>query len=242
MSCSINTSRLSPVYVAVWLACGLLSAAHADEGDAPLGITRAVTLPAQAKGNPPIWAGRAYRQGVVSVANPYGAEAGAKILEQGGNADRRRGGDRLRAQRRRAAIGRRRRRRLHDDPPRRQTGQTFAIDTREKAPAGATTGMFVGVPNCVAAGRGRRRAGHGARHRAGARTLRPAVARHRAATGDQAGRRGLRGHAALRRRELQLALAEFAAVDRVLLPQRRGTQARGRVAGAEQAAGRDVRA
>ena len=30
--------------------------------------------------------GKAFRQGVVSVANPYAVEAGAKILEQGGNA------------------------------------------------------------------------------------------------------------------------------------------------------------
>ena len=61
--------------------------------------------------------------------------------------DRRRGGDRLRAQRRRAAVGRHRRRRLHDDPPGRGPARRSAIDTREKAPAGATHDMFVGVPN-----------------------------------------------------------------------------------------------
>ena len=33
-----------------------------------------------------VGAGPAFRQGVVAVANPYGAEAGARMLEQGGNA------------------------------------------------------------------------------------------------------------------------------------------------------------
>ena len=49
---------------------------------------RAKQMPASrdAQGNPPPWSGKAFRQGVVSVANPYGAEAGAKMLEQGGNA------------------------------------------------------------------------------------------------------------------------------------------------------------
>ena len=34
----------------------------------------------------PLTAGKAFHKGVVAVANPYGAEAGAKILEAGGNA------------------------------------------------------------------------------------------------------------------------------------------------------------
>ena len=35
---------------------------------------------------PPQASGPAYRKGVVAVANPYAAEAGAQILERGGNA------------------------------------------------------------------------------------------------------------------------------------------------------------
>ena len=61
--------RLSHVGLAALAACAFAPGVQADEGDAPLGIERAVTLPAQAKGNPPVWAGKAFRQGVVSVAN-----------------------------------------------------------------------------------------------------------------------------------------------------------------------------
>ena len=74
---------------ALALCIGLASTAPAlaDEGDQTLGVPPGITLPPQARGNgPPSWAGKAFRQGVVSVANPYGAEAGAQILEQGGNA------------------------------------------------------------------------------------------------------------------------------------------------------------
>ena len=137
--------RLSRVHLAALLACGLFSAAHADEGDAPLGIQRAVTLPAQAKGKPPIWAGQAARQGVVSVANPYAAEAGAKILEQGGNAV-----DAAVAiayalnvvEPQSAGVGGGGFMMIHLAG----SGRTFAIDSREKAPAAATKDLFVGVP------------------------------------------------------------------------------------------------
>jgi gamma-glutamyltranspeptidase/glutathione hydrolase len=138
--------RLGRISFAAVLACGLAAGTHADEGDAPLGIERAVSLPAQAKGKPPVWAGKAFRQGVVSVANPYGAEAGAKILEQGGNAV-----DAAVAvayalnvvEPQSAGVGGGDFMVIHLA----QTGQTFAIDTREKAPAGATPDMFVGVPS-----------------------------------------------------------------------------------------------
>ena len=137
--------RLSRVHLAALLACGLFSAAHADEGDAPLGIQRAVTLPAQAKGKPPIWAGQAARQGVVSVANPYAAEAGAKILEQGGNAV-----DAAVAiayalnvvEPQSAGVGGGGFMMIHLAG----SGRTFAIDSREKAPAAATKNLFVGIP------------------------------------------------------------------------------------------------
>lgn len=85
-------------------------------------------------------------EGVVSVANPYGAEAGAQVLEQGGNAV-----DAAVAiayalnvvEPQSAGIGGGGFMLIHLA----STGQTFFIDTREQAPAGATPSMFVGVPN-----------------------------------------------------------------------------------------------
>jgi gamma-glutamyltranspeptidase / glutathione hydrolase len=136
--------RLSCVHLAALLACGGLTAAHADEGDAPLGIQRAVTLPTQAKGKPPIWTGTAARLGVVSVANPYAAEAGAKILEQGGNAV-----DAAVAiayalnvvEPQSAGVGGGGFMMIHLA----NSGRTFAIDSREKAPAAATKDLFAGM-------------------------------------------------------------------------------------------------
>jgi gamma-glutamyltranspeptidase/glutathione hydrolase len=97
-----------------------------------------------AKEPPPAWRGQAYRQGVVAAANPYGAEAGARILEQGGNAI-----DAAVAvayalnvvEPQSAGIGGGGFMMIHLAA----TGQTFAIDSRETAPAGATRDMFVGV-------------------------------------------------------------------------------------------------
>lgn len=137
--------RPTRVCVAVWLACGLAAWAQADESEPTIGVAASVDLPAQAKGQPPSWAGKAFRQGVVSVANPYGAEAGARILEQGGNAI-----DAAVAiayalnvvEPQSAGIGGGGFMMIHLA----KTGQTFAIDSREKAPAGATPDMFVGVP------------------------------------------------------------------------------------------------
>jgi len=143
--------RLTNLCLAASLACLLLPSAQADEGDAPLGIDRAVTLPAQARGNPPIWAGKAFHQGVVTAGNPYGAEAGAKMLEQGGNAI-----DAAVAiayalnvvEPQSAGIGGGGFMMIHLA----STGQTFFVDTREKAPAGATPAMFVGVPQATLQG------------------------------------------------------------------------------------------
>jgi gamma-glutamyltranspeptidase/glutathione hydrolase len=142
--CTTVVARLARFPLAALVA--LAACAHADEGDAGntgLGIERAVTLPAQAKGQPPVWAGNAFRQGVVSVANPYGAEAGARILEQGGNAI-----DAAVAiayalnvvEPQSAGIGGGGFMMIHLAG----NGTTFAIDSRERAPAGATPTMFVG--------------------------------------------------------------------------------------------------
>ena len=95
---------------------------------------------------PPQASGPAYRKGVVAVANPYAAEAGAQILERGGNAV-----DAAVAiayalnvvEPQSAGIGGGGFMMIHLA----LSGRTFVIDTREKAPAGATPDMFVGVPN-----------------------------------------------------------------------------------------------
>jgi len=147
MSKSKYTLRpLTGLQFAVAVAFGSFAVAHADEGDETLGVQSSVVLPAQAKGSPPSWAGKAYRQGVVAVANPYGAEAGARILEQGGNAI-----DAAVAiayalnvvEPQSAGIGGGGFMLIHIA----RTGETFAIDSRERAPAGAKNDMFVGVPN-----------------------------------------------------------------------------------------------
>jgi gamma-glutamyltranspeptidase / glutathione hydrolase len=160
-SCCFALRRPSTVRLAVLLWCGLLGAAQADEGDRP----HAAAGVAAPKHQPPFAAGQAYRKGVFAVANPYGAEAGAKILEQGGNAVDAAvaiayalnvvepqsagigGGGFMMIH----LAGRGGYERWHDDDDRGshhgQRGRTFAIDTREKAPAAATPDMFVGVPN-----------------------------------------------------------------------------------------------
>ena len=103
-----------------------------------------IQLPPTANGTPPSWAGKAFRQGVVAVANPYGDEAGAQILEAGGNAV-----DAAVAiayalnvvEPQSAGIGGGGFMMIHMA----ETGETVFIDSREKAPAGATRDMFVGV-------------------------------------------------------------------------------------------------
>ena len=138
--------RRSQRPIAVLLACSVFTIANADEADETIGVERTVTLPPQAKGNPPSWAGKAFRQGVVTVANRYGAEAVARILEQGGNAI-----DAAVAiayalnvvEPQSAGIGGGGFMLIHIA----RTGETFAIDSRERAPAKATPDMFVGVPS-----------------------------------------------------------------------------------------------
>ena len=140
----LRPSRLS---LAALIACGSLAApVWADEGDRDetIGVALSVDLPAQAKGKPPTWAGKAFRQGVVSAANPFAAQAGAAMLENGGNAV-----DAAVAiayalnvvEPQSAGVGGGGFMMIHLA----RSGRTFAIDTREKAPAGATPGMFVGV-------------------------------------------------------------------------------------------------
>ncbi|PZG24064.1 gamma-glutamyltransferase [Micromonospora craterilacus] len=125
---------------------GSIANAQASTNDQSLGIQSGVSLPPHAKGNPPPWSGKAFRQGVVAVANPYAAEAGAQILESGGNAI-----DSAVAiayalnvvEPQSAGIGGGGFMMIHLAA----TGETVAIDSRERAPAAATPDMFVGVPN-----------------------------------------------------------------------------------------------
>jgi gamma-glutamyltranspeptidase/glutathione hydrolase len=127
------------------VACSALYPASADEGDAPHHDARV------GKGHkpvvtPPLASGAAYRKGVVTVANPYAAEAGARVLERGGNAV-----DAAVAiayalnvvEPQSAGVGGGGFMMIHLA----NRDRTFVIDTREKAPAGATPDMFVGVPN-----------------------------------------------------------------------------------------------
>jgi gamma-glutamyltranspeptidase/glutathione hydrolase len=140
----IAARRGSTIGLAVLLACGAPGLVHA-ESDTGLAVTTGVSLPAKSQGKPPPWSGKAFRQGVVSVANPYAAEAGAKILEQGGNAV-----DAAVAiayalnvvEPQSAGIGGGGFMMIHEA----KSGKTVIVDSREEAPALATPDMFVGQP------------------------------------------------------------------------------------------------
>ena len=112
------------------------------------GVPPGTVLPDTAKvpgdKGPPSWTGKAFRQGVVSVSTPLAAEVGAKVLENKGNA--------IDAA---AAI----QFALNVVEPNfsgiggggfmmiyiAETGETFIMESREKAPAAATPDMFQGL-------------------------------------------------------------------------------------------------
>ncbi|WP_051241626.1 gamma-glutamyltransferase [Azohydromonas australica] len=119
---------------AVLLALGSLAAATTAQAAIGLSLGDLPGLPLERP------------QAVVAVANPYGAEAGAQVLEKGGNAI-----DAAVAiayalnvvEPQSAGIGGGGFMMIHHAA----SGRTFYIDSREKAPAGATPSMFVGVAN-----------------------------------------------------------------------------------------------
>jgi gamma-glutamyltranspeptidase/glutathione hydrolase len=131
-------------------ACGLavaLAWAHpvlADGRDFRHNNRAVPGLPSDGQG-----AGMGFRSGMVAVANPYGAEAGARILEAGGNAV-----DAAVAiayalnvvEPQSAGIGGGGFMLVHLADGGKGSGKfggkTFAVDTRERAPGGATPGMF----------------------------------------------------------------------------------------------------
>jgi gamma-glutamyltranspeptidase/glutathione hydrolase len=138
-------TRPSAIALAALLSCAGLQYACADAGGGRHHGDR--WNPGHPPHNPPPQAsGEAYRGGVVAVANPYAAEAGARILARGGNAV-----DAAVAiayalnvvEPQSAGIGGGGFMLIHLA----HRDRTFVIDTREKAPAGATPDMFVGVPN-----------------------------------------------------------------------------------------------
>ena len=152
-------SKAGPAACSLAVALAWASPALADGRDSRWGDAAVPGLPT------PGSAGPGFRSGVVAVANPYAAEAGARILEAGGNAvdaavaiayaltvvepqsagiggggfmmvhlaDRGRGGGRHEGEHG-SKHG--------DKDDDKRSGKTFAIDTRERAPAGATPGMF----------------------------------------------------------------------------------------------------
>jgi gamma-glutamyltranspeptidase/glutathione hydrolase len=126
-------------------AAAAFACAHAALADTQAPVRRAPAASEQPAGiGPHTWSGPAFRRGVVSAANPFATEAGARILQTGGNAI-----DAAVAvayalnvvEPQSAGIGGGGFMMIYLA----ETGETFAIDSREKAPAASTIDMFVGL-------------------------------------------------------------------------------------------------
>lgn len=133
------------IRLALWIGCALLAGVapvRADDALQTPGVPPGNQLPAQAQGNgPPPWTGQAFRQGVVAVAHPLAAAAGARMLEAGGNAF-----DAAAAiqfalnvvEPQFSGIGGGGFMLIHLG----KSGETFMLDARERAPIAATPTMF----------------------------------------------------------------------------------------------------
>jgi gamma-glutamyltranspeptidase/glutathione hydrolase len=112
------------------------------------GVPPGKVLPENAKAKqdagPPSWTGKAFRKGVVATSEPLAAEIGARVLEAGGNAI-----DAAAAvqfvlnviEPQSSGIGGGGFMMIYLA----ETGETFIVESREKAPASATPDMFAGV-------------------------------------------------------------------------------------------------
>ena len=112
------------------------------------GVPPGKVLPEQANApegaGPPSWTGKAFRQGVVSVSTPLAAEVGAQILENGGNAIDAAAGIQFAlnvVEPEFSGIGGGGFMMIHLA----KAGETFIVESREKAPAAATPDMFQGL-------------------------------------------------------------------------------------------------
>src|SRR3989442_6890057 len=80
----------SGVALAFVLALVIAAPSWGDRPQETPGVPPGTQLPgsaqAPADAGPPSWTGKAFRQGVVAVSHPLAAEAGGRILENGGNA------------------------------------------------------------------------------------------------------------------------------------------------------------
>jgi gamma-glutamyltranspeptidase/glutathione hydrolase len=145
MKCNLTSARGGRFRFALLIASAALAAtlsSRADEALETPGVPPGNTLPPQAQGNgPPPWAGKAFRQGVVAVAHPLAAAAGARMLEAGGNAF-----DAAAAiqfalnvvEPQFSGVGGGGFMMIHLG----KTGETFMLDARERAPIAATPTMF----------------------------------------------------------------------------------------------------
>lgn len=131
------------VLLAAAVVLAFAQPAFADKNNTTPGVPPGIQLPPQGNGNgPPPWTGKAFRQGVVAVAHPLAAEAGARVLEAGGNAF-----DAAAAiqfalnvvEPQFSGIGGGGFMMVHLG----KTGETFMVDARERAPAAADPNMFL---------------------------------------------------------------------------------------------------
>ncbi len=137
------------ILLAFLVALPLSATSWADRPEGTPGVEPNGTFVVPSKGNPPSWAGKAFTQGVVSTNHPLATEAGARVLERGGNAI-----DAAAAvqfvlnvvEPMFSGIGGGGFMMVHLA----KTKQTFVIDSREKAPAAATPTMFQGWPFATA--------------------------------------------------------------------------------------------